>query len=147
MRRFFRKNRHKDRDKAEARPREAPQAESSTTPTAVPQPTASTSKQTMVSTAAVASNSSSGYPTGINLLHDPAEERAVVDIVFVHGLKGHREKTWTAEKSSQPWPKALLPSEIPNARVLAYGYDADVAKEISETELKALHDLSYLSAI
>ncbi|KXH68079.1 hypothetical protein CSAL01_08946 [Colletotrichum salicis] len=64
------------------------------------------------------------------MLHDPAEGRAVVDIVFIHGLKGHREKTWTAEKSSQPWPKALLPSEIPNARVLAYGYDADVAKAI-----------------
>ncbi|KAK1452670.1 hypothetical protein CCUS01_10711 [Colletotrichum cuscutae] len=130
MRRFFRKDRRKDRDKTEDRPREAPQAESPTNPIAVPQPTASTSKQPGVSLAAVASHSGSyeGYPTGLKTLHDPAEGEAVVDIIFIHGLKGHREKTWTAENASEPWPMTLLPSEIPNARVLAYGYDADVAK-------------------
>ena len=48
-------------------------------------------------------------------------------IVFVHGLTGDREKTWTAENAIAPWPQTLLPSKIPNARVLTFGYDAYVA--------------------
>jgi pimeloyl-ACP methyl ester carboxylesterase len=49
-------------------------------------------------------------------------------IVFLHGLTGHREETWTAENESEPWPKLLLPSDIPNARIIVYGYDADVVR-------------------
>jgi protein SERAC1 len=47
-------------------------------------------------------------------------------IVFIHGLTGNRETTWTAKNASGPWPKVLLGSDIPNARIFAYGYDADV---------------------
>ncbi|KAK1730086.1 uncharacterized protein BDZ83DRAFT_567017, partial [Colletotrichum acutatum] len=61
-------------------------------------------------------------------------------IVFIHGLKGHREKTWTSDKASEPWPKALLPSEIPNARILAYGYDADVAKATEMVSVSRIRD-------
>lgn len=43
----------------------------------------------------------------------------------MHGLTGDREKTWTAEGAS-PWPKTLLPVEIPCARILTFGYDAKV---------------------
>lgn len=49
-----------------------------------------------------------------------------VSIVFIHGLTGDREKTWTALDHTNPWPKSLLPDEIPNARILTFGYDADV---------------------
>jgi protein SERAC1 len=48
-------------------------------------------------------------------------------IIFVHGLTGDREKTWTAKSASAPWPRTLLPSKVPNARVLTFGYDAYVA--------------------
>ncbi|KAL8768746.1 MAG: hypothetical protein Q9194_005629 [Teloschistes cf. exilis] len=48
-------------------------------------------------------------------------------IVFVHGLTGHRDDTWKAHDAEEPWPKAFLPQDIPNARLLTYGYDADVA--------------------
>ncbi|KUJ07385.1 uncharacterized protein LY89DRAFT_365096 [Mollisia scopiformis] len=48
-------------------------------------------------------------------------------IVLVHGLTGDREKTWTANNDDSPWPQSLLPSKIPNARVLTFGYDAYVA--------------------
>ncbi|KAK3937089.1 hypothetical protein QBC46DRAFT_417131 [Diplogelasinospora grovesii] len=65
------------------------------------------------------------FPSGIKLLHCP--EIAAADIVFVHGLTGDREKTWTARHASEPWPQALLPSELPTARVLTFGYDAYVA--------------------
>ncbi|KAG8779610.1 hypothetical protein FRC16_003375 [Serendipita sp. 398] len=45
-------------------------------------------------------------------------------IVAIHGLDGHREQTWTAE-NGVVWLRDLLPDDIPNARVLSYGYDAD----------------------
>ncbi|KAK4117981.1 hypothetical protein N657DRAFT_659810 [Parathielavia appendiculata] len=71
-----------------------------------------------------ASSSTKTFPSGIKPLCSPAG--AIVDIVFVHGLTGDREKTWTASDASEPWPKALLPSELPTARVLTFGYDAYV---------------------
>ncbi|KAF5489265.1 Protein SERAC1 [Colletotrichum siamense] len=67
------------------------------------------------------------FPSGIKLLHTP-DGSAAVDIVFVHGLKGHRERTWTARDASESWPKALLPTKIPYARVLTFGYDASVVE-------------------
>ncbi|KAL2199927.1 P-loop containing nucleoside triphosphate hydrolase protein [Corynascus similis CBS 632.67] len=73
---------------------------------------------------ATASSSTKTFPSGIKPLCCPAG--AIVDIVFVHGLTGDREKTWTASDASEPWPKALLPSELPTARVLTFGYDAYV---------------------
>ncbi|KAI8627090.1 hypothetical protein F5Y19DRAFT_477980 [Xylariaceae sp. FL1651] len=54
-------------------------------------------------------------------------ERILRSIVFVHGLTGDRENAWTARGASEPWPKALLPAELPTARVLTFGYDAYVA--------------------
>lgn len=47
--------------------------------------------------------------------------------MFVHGLTGDREGTWTAKQTSSPWPQTLLPSKFPHARVLTFGYDAYVA--------------------
>jgi len=65
------------------------------------------------------------FPVGIKELHSP--DSAAVDLVFVHGLTGHREKTWTADGTSGgPWPRTLLPRKIPNARILTFGYDARV---------------------
>ncbi len=65
------------------------------------------------------------FPIGIKQLHNP--DSPVVDLVFVHGLTGHREKTWTAGgTSSGPWPQALLPRKIADARILTFGYDAGV---------------------
>ncbi|TPX13273.1 uncharacterized protein E0L32_006246 [Thyridium curvatum] len=70
------------------------------------------------------------FPSGIKLLHNPAEgENAKVDIVFVHGLTGDRERTWTARGAEAPWPQTLLPPALlpTAARVLTFGYDAYVA--------------------
>jgi hypothetical protein len=48
-------------------------------------------------------------------------------LIFVHGLTGDREKTWTVKDATEPWPKTLLPSKVPNARILTFGYDAYVS--------------------
>jgi hypothetical protein len=52
---------------------------------------------------------------------------ATVDIVLVHGLNGHPEKTWTT-KNGVFWPTDLLPASLKGAkaRILVYGYNADV---------------------
>lgn len=72
-------------------------------------------------------------------------------IVFVHGLTGNPEATWTAQGASEPWPKTLLPSTFPTARVLTFGYDADVVKwrgVVSENYIgnHAFHLLTSLSS-
>ena len=46
----------------------------------------------------------------------------------MHGLNGHREKSWTDSKSKILWLRDLLPLQLPNARVLTFGYDADTLK-------------------
>jgi hypothetical protein len=43
-----------------------------------------------------------------------------VDIIFVHGLYGHRVGTWT--KGSVCWPRDLLGHDVKNARVITFGY-------------------------
>ncbi|KAI9761363.1 MAG: hypothetical protein M1840_001959 [Geoglossum simile] len=76
---------------------------------------------------------------GINLLHEPvdsiveyvnafaAKGESCLNIIFVHGLNGHREKSWRANHATDPWPRTLLPAEIPNARILTFGHPAYVA--------------------
>lgn len=49
---------------------------------------------------------------------------AALSIVFVHGLTGNRENTWTCNHTL--WPETLLPKELPKARILTFGFDADV---------------------
>ena len=66
---------------------------------------------------------------GLTQVYTPrGDERKFVDVVFVHGLNGHPENTWTSEKSKVFWPVQLLPPVIQedNARILVYGYDADI---------------------
>ncbi|KAF2469609.1 tetratricopeptide repeat domain-containing protein, partial [Lindgomyces ingoldianus] len=48
----------------------------------------------------------------------------IVDIVAVHGLNGHREKTWTANNGIN-WLYDLLSADISNARIFCWGYDAN----------------------
>ncbi|KAF4503255.1 vegetatible incompatibility HET-E-1 [Fusarium agapanthi] len=51
-------------------------------------------------------------------------ENAQADIVFLHGLRGDREKTWT--KNGVVWPKDLLPGDIPASRIFLFGYDTNI---------------------
>ncbi|KAI9781443.1 MAG: hypothetical protein M1839_006037 [Geoglossum umbratile] len=62
---------------------------------------------------------------GLKKCHDPGD--AVADIVFVHGLTGNRESTWTDKSSGVFWPAHLLKNDVPKTRIVTFGYDADVA--------------------
>ncbi|KAH9204174.1 hypothetical protein DL95DRAFT_497768, partial [Leptodontidium sp. 2 PMI_412] len=49
-------------------------------------------------------------------------------IVFVHGLTGNSTSTWCAAGATQPWPQTKLPNSFKQARVMTFGYDADVVR-------------------
>jgi hypothetical protein len=62
-------------------------------------------------------------PYGVHVWHDCPD--AIIDICFIHGLTGDRDRTWTAHGQPHPWPKTLLAPKLEfGARILTYGYDA-----------------------
>ncbi|KAK3989429.1 hypothetical protein QBC44DRAFT_396304 [Cladorrhinum sp. PSN332] len=66
---------------------------------------------------------------GLEVLYEPPEARnPVVDIIVVHGLTGSSYDTWLycGDGAKTHWPSDLLKADIPDARVLSFGYDADV---------------------
>lgn len=60
-------------------------------------------------------------------------------VVFVHGLTGNRQNTWTHEDGVF-WPKDLLPEDVPTARIMTFGYDADVVGIIKTAGSNTLRD-------
>jgi hypothetical protein len=47
--------------------------------------------------------------------------------VAVHGLGGDSVETWTHPKSKAFWLKDFLPQQIPDARIMTFGYNAAAA--------------------
>ncbi|KAK7570364.1 hypothetical protein V3481_019544 [Fusarium oxysporum f. sp. vasinfectum] len=84
------------------------------------------------------------FPDGVEVLVNPPD--ADVDICFVHGLTGDRTSTWTARGQPAPWPKTLLPSELPKACILTYGYDAYVvSKSVASSNRLIDHAMNLLT--
>jgi hypothetical protein len=52
-------------------------------------------------------------------------------IVAIHGLNGNPINTWTEPKSQKLWFRDFLPKDVPNARIMTFGYDATAAFERS----------------
>ncbi|KAF8526934.1 hypothetical protein BU17DRAFT_82396 [Hysterangium stoloniferum] len=62
----------------------------------------------------------------------------VVDIVAIHGLDGDRERSWTAENDTL-WLRDFLPDDVPNARILTYGYDSATRGRMQLSD-RTIHD-------
>ena len=69
-----------------------------------------------------------GY--GMHVFVDqPAEEPGIVDLVALHGLNGHYDRTWTAtpkDEKAVNWLRDLLPEFVPHARIMSFGYNSTV---------------------
>jgi hypothetical protein len=52
---------------------------------------------------------------------------SVLSVVAVHGLNGDPKNTWTSRKTHAFWLKDFLPQDVPDARVMTFGYNADAA--------------------
>ncbi|KAI6762109.1 hypothetical protein HG531_002662 [Fusarium graminearum] len=76
------------------------------------------------------------HPQGLDVISEGSNP--VIDIVVIHGLNGHREKTWTAANGVH-WLRDLLRIDIPEARILSWGYDANT-HAASETCCTFLYD-------
>ncbi|KAF2153440.1 hypothetical protein K461DRAFT_140501 [Myriangium duriaei CBS 260.36] len=68
------------------------------------------------------SGSSTQHPQGVHVEAEGTDP--VIDIVAIHGLNGHRDKTWTATNGVN-WLRDLFPLDLPNARIMSWGYDAN----------------------
>ncbi|KAH8586644.1 hypothetical protein B0O99DRAFT_50649 [Bisporella sp. PMI_857] len=67
----------------------------------------------------------------LTLYRGETDPGPVADIVLVHGLRGHRSRTWT--KDGCCWPKDLLPQKLPGIRVISFGYDSSIARFIGHS--------------
>jgi len=83
----------------------------------------------------------SGDTLGLRVLYTPTDSsNTLIDIVFVHGLTGDSYNTWLEANSGTYWPVHLLRHSVPNARIMAFGYDADVAKFLGPVSQNNLRD-------
>lgn len=61
--------------------------------------------------------------------------QGIIDVVAIHGLNGHYRRTWTASNGAN-WleTEEFLPSQLPNARIMSYGYNSTVQFSKSEAD-------------
>lgn len=78
------------------------------------------------------------FPDGIKVWRSGPDD--VLDICFVHGLSGNRDSTWRSRGQDLLWPETFLPSRLPQARLLTYGYDAYVSRGSTIPSRNRLHD-------
>jgi hypothetical protein len=76
--------------------------------------------------------------------------------VFIHGIQGHPQKTWTHPKTISKsktegiyWPRDLLSNDFPNVRILTYGYDSHVSRFFAATNQSGIfsHGQKFLRAL
>lgn len=79
-----------------------------------------------------AASSVSRGPLGLNTVYDPQVEHAVADLVFVHGLNGGSQSTWS--KGNNPatfWPQEWLPKDeaFRDVRIHSFGYPSGIGRD------------------
>ncbi|KAA8913656.1 hypothetical protein FN846DRAFT_929114 [Sphaerosporella brunnea] len=58
-------------------------------------------------------------------------ENPTVDIIAVTGLAGHAYGSWKSRTQNQMWLRDFLPSDLPNVRILTFGYDSTLRDSTS----------------
>ncbi|KAK1977787.1 hypothetical protein LZ30DRAFT_730850, partial [Colletotrichum cereale] len=63
---------------------------------------------------------------------------AAVDIIAVPGLGSHPLGSWKSPYSDDVWLRDFLPKDVPNIRVLIYGYDTTLPGSLSKQSIEDL---------
>ena len=86
---------------------------------------------------------------GLTALNTPSEKEGVVDCVAICGLGGHAFGSFKEKGTSYMWLRDSLPNDLPNLRVLLYGYQSGLDGSDSNQNVSVIADsfvshLSYL---
>ena len=65
---------------------------------------------------------------------------AEMDIVAVHGLRGSPIRTWIDSSSQSMWLREMLQVDVPNTRVMSYGYRTEEVLRGNDFALERLAD-------
>ncbi|KAK9772031.1 putative Protein kinase domain-containing protein [Seiridium cardinale] len=70
---------------------------------------------------------------GLTQISDKPRKETELDIVFITGLDGHAYGSWTARQSGVTWPRDFLKVDLPQARVMTYGYNTKLSNAMLHT--------------
>ena len=118
-----------------------PESQSSLAAALPPESKTSNDDSSLVATRASPALIGEGPNYGVKVLHDGGTE-ASVDIVFIHGLTGNAYSTWLHKGTNVHWPSQLLPQDLPDVRILSFGYDADIVNLWSPASMSRLSNHS-----
>ena len=64
-------------------------------------------------------------PLGLTTLYEPGND-AVLDLIFVHGLNGGSQSTWSKGGDANFWPREWLPQDeaFQDVRIHSFGYSS-----------------------
>ncbi|KAF9872960.1 ankyrin repeat domain-containing protein [Colletotrichum karsti] len=75
---------------------------------------------------------------GITPLYDSEASADACDVIAVPGLASHAVGSWKTPGENEVWLRDWLPKDIPNVRVLLYGYDTTLLKNESTSSIEDL---------
>ena len=84
---------------------------------------------------------------GLTALNTPSKKEEVIDCVAVCGLGGHAFGSFKEKGTSYMWLRDTLPKDLPNLRVLLYGYESGLEESDSSQNISVIADsfVSHLS--
>lgn len=77
---------------------------------------------------------------GLTALNTPRVKEAAVDCVAVCGLGGHAFGSFKEKGTSYMWLRDSLPKDLPNLRVLLYGYESGLEESDSNQNVTVIAD-------
>ena len=86
---------------------------------------------------------------GLTALSTPQVEEQAIDCVAVCGLGGHAFGSFKEKGTSHMWLRDSLPKDLPNLRVLLYGYESGLEGSDSNQNVSVIADtfLSHLNVL
>lgn len=84
---------------------------------------------------------------GLTAMNTPGSKEEAVDCVAVCGLGGHAFGSFKEKGTSYMWLRDSLPKDLPNLRVLLYGYESKLDESESNQNISVVADslVSHLS--